>query len=169
MRIVGIWKWSATSRASASSRGSLWHGMMTPTTLPGDASWQRRDTSAESMPPLSPNTNPRAPECASRWRSHSTIESVVTLMRRTISAGVLRERRRGGDDAQKSIDDAGVELPLALPVDLRDRFGDGPRRFVGALLGQRVEDIRDRDDAAGERDVGAAQAGVTLAVPAFVV
>ena len=35
-------KWSATSSASASSCGSLWHGMITPTTCPGAAIWHSR-------------------------------------------------------------------------------------------------------------------------------
>lgn len=34
-----------------------------------------------------------------------------------------------------------------------------PGAFVGALVGERVEDIGDRRDAGGERDVGRVQAG----------
>ena len=47
---------------------------------------------------------------------------------------------------------SGIELAAALLLDLGDRLVDGPRFLVGTLLGQRVEDVRDRDDAAGERD-----------------
>ena len=37
-RTVGSEKWLATSAASRSSAGSLWHGMRTPTVAPGAAS-----------------------------------------------------------------------------------------------------------------------------------
>ena len=41
----------------------------------------------------------------------------------------------------------------ALALDFGDRLGDRPRRLVGPLLGERVEHVGDRDDAAGERNL----------------
>ena len=105
------------------------------------------------------------PHCASRWRSHSTIASDDGRSCRPpnyINWGLF-------DDAQERVHDVGIELPSALPIDLRDRLVHRPRRLVGPLLRQGVEDVGDRHDAPRQRDVGAADAGVAAAVPALVV
>src|SRR5690348_16753388 len=72
------------------------------------------------------------------------------------------------DDAHERIDEVRVELPAALPVDLRDRVLHAPRVLVGTLLRQGVEHVRDRYDPAGKRDGVVRQAGVAAAVPALV-
>ena len=47
---------------------------------------------------------------------------------------------------------AGSNWRLALPLDLRHRVADGPRRLVRTFLRQGVEHVGDGDDAAGQWD-----------------
>src|SRR4029079_1727720 len=138
MRSVGSWKCSATSLASVSSRGSLWHGISTPTQFPGAACWHNRATSAESIPPLRPKTKPRAADSDSRRRSHSTMESVRVL----ISPGLYRASRGMRSDAdvghalghpEEGVHDAGVELAIALLVDFLARVCNRAGPLVEAL------------------------------------
>src|SRR5207245_2027301 len=62
-----------------------------------------------------------------------------------------------------------VELLPSAGLDGGEPCIDRPRLLVWTLRGERVEDIRDRDDARGERDVRAAlPVRVALPVPALV-
>src|SRR5688572_7132695 len=120
--------------------------MITPTTLPGAAIAARPITTAESIPPLNPTTIP--PERASATRSfiHSAISlAVLTVPARPSCLAAL-------DDAQECVDERGIELVSALPVDLRDGFVHRPGVLVGAFLREGVEHVRHRDHATGQRD-----------------
>src|SRR5688500_2592395 len=126
---------------------------MTPTRLSGAAIWHSRMTTAESIPPLRPTANPRAPAAAIRCRSHAAMSSAPLVM-----AGSLH-RGSGGllgagpliDDAKEGVDERRIELARTLPLDLRNRVTDRPGRLVGTLLRQGVEHVGDSDDAAGQR------------------
>ena len=73
-------------------------------------------------------------------------------------------------DLVEGVDDGGIELFPAEPVDLCGGFVEGPGVFVGAGVGEGIEDVCDCDDASGERDLFCFEAvWVTLAVPPFVV
>ena len=69
---VGMPNLSATRRACSASSGMLWQGMSTPSTPSGKARRHRTATTHESMPPLMPNTTPRAPAPATSSLSQST-------------------------------------------------------------------------------------------------
>ena len=56
------------------------------------------------------------------------------------------------DDPQKGVDERRIEMAPALPFHFGDRLVDRPRFLVGTLLNQRVEDVGDRDDPAGQRN-----------------
>ena len=80
MVITGRPNASATSLASSASCGLLCAGMITVITPSGHAICATRATTAESTPPLSPSTMPRAPASWTRSRNHSAIEDARERM-----------------------------------------------------------------------------------------
>src|SRR4051812_45233548 len=73
-------------------------------------------------------------------------------------------------DAQERLDQLGVEVLAALALDLRERLVRRPRVLVRAFRAEGVEHVADRADAAGHRDLVAAQPErVARPVPALVV
>src|SRR5262249_14775091 len=73
----------------------------------------------------------------------------------------------GSNHSHERVNDRRIKLIGALAIDLGNRVADGPRRFVGALLRQRIEHVGNRDDASRKGDVAAADAGVSAAVPSL--
>src|SRR5262245_36740008 len=136
--------------------------MIAPSTFAGAAIWHSRATTAESSPPLIPTAKPPAPDRESCSRSQTTTASGRTRIAEELYQGLVL------DDAEERVDEVGVELPAALAIDLAYRVADRPRRLVRPLLCKRIEHVGDCDDAAGERDVGTADAGIAAAVPSFV-
>ena len=81
-----------------------------------------------------------------------------------------REPQAAERDAQERAHDARVELLACAARDLLARRDRVARVLVGARGGDDVEDVGDRDDAPGQRDVlTRAAVRVALAVPALVV
>jgi len=71
---------------------------------------------------------------------------------------------------QKQVHEVWIELHRAPLQDLLCGFFGRPRRAVAAMVRNRVEGIRDADDAGGERNGSAPKlAGVAVAIPALVV
>ena len=54
-----------------------------------------------------------------------------------------------GDDRHQGVDDRGIELGAAVRRDLGERLGQRPRAAIRTVVGQRIERVRHRDDAAG--------------------
>src|SRR5262245_58775110 len=76
----------------------------------------------------------------------------------------LVRERRGGDHLDEGVNEGGFELlARALAQDL-DGLSDRESGAISAGSGQRVEAVRDGEDACQERDAGAAEA-VGIAVP----
>ena len=74
------------------------------------------------------------------------------------------------DQSGEQVDDLGVEVPAALPHDVRDDAVDRQRPSVGAVAGHRVEDVCQRGDPALDRDARCPEAlRVAVAVPPLVV
>ena len=81
-----------------------------------------------------------------------------------------REPQAPERDAQERAHDARIELLAGAARDLVARIDGIARVLVRARRGDHVEDVGDRDDAAGERDAVAGGAvRIALAVPALVV
>src|SRR5688572_22145461 len=115
---------------------------------------------------MSGTTSPSAPVAVTRVRSQATRSA------ERMCIGGLSDRdvrRLLLDYAQERVDDLGIELPRPLTFDLGDGFDDRPRRLVGPLLCERVEDVGDGDDSPGERDLLLLDADVAVAIPALVV
>src|SRR5262245_45149133 len=154
---------------------------MAATTLPGIAIWHSRATTAESSPPLSPTTSPRALAAVTCCRIHSAmVEAFRAIIRAQRQAGNWKLATGNSflshrllrfallDHPHKRIHQRRVELASALAIDLPDCLGDGPCRLVRTFLCQRVEDIRDGNDSAGQRNVGTTDSDIAAPVPSFV-
>src|SRR5687768_3434759 len=86
---------------------------------------------------------------------------------RPLLAQPAHQRRMVQPDER--LDDARVELAAGLRQDLGDGALDRPRLLVRARVGERVEDVRDGDDAPGDGYLLAREAArVAAAVPALV-
>ncbi len=73
-------------------------------------------------------------------------------------------------DLEQRSDDAGIEMGPGLGGDLGQGPVKEPCLLVWACVGERVEDVGDRDDSAAERDRDSGQADtVAVAVPRLVV
>jgi len=73
-------------------------------------------------------------------------------------------------DLEKRLDEIWVEVLPALCPDLVERLFEGPPLLVGTFGDQRVEDVAESTDPAGQRDVVLLEAvGIPRAVPALVV
>jgi hypothetical protein len=57
-----------------------------------------------------------------------------------------------GVEAQERVDDVGVELLAAVAADFLECALERPGLLVGAVVGECVEDVGERDDAAADRD-----------------
>jgi hypothetical protein len=74
-----------------------------------------------------------------------------------------------GVDRLEGRDHDGIEVRASMPLDLFERTLDRPGILVRARMRQRVEDVDDRDDPPGERDLVACQSlELAAAVPALV-
>ena len=164
------------ARASASSLRIAVARQMAPTTWPGAAIWHSRATTAESRPPLSPTTSPRAPAAVTLLPHpvRDIFRACAHGMRLAQVAGLLASDRHLRlallDDAQERVDERGVELPAALPFDL----GDRPRPTGhAALYGRFCVSASNTSATATMRPASGmaipGDACVAVAVPALVV
>jgi hypothetical protein len=72
--------------------------------------------------------------------------------------------------ARGRFDEFGVELVASLRVDAGERVLESLRRFVGAVVGEGVDDVGERDDPSDQWDVRSGEpVGMARAVPTLMV